>query len=144
MAVSVRRWSRSCVLFTLWRHLYGWQFQYMSSYSVKLTVGRQHSDRKLSFPTPQDSVLLGFCTGSLAAAAVSSSQDLVSFIPAAVHAVVVALYTGLRAAQEAQSIHGNASSPWSLLVLGVSGDQMTTILEGFNSRNVRIFHPGSN
>ncbi|EFY96165.1 polyketide synthase for naphthopyrone YWA1 [Metarhizium robertsii ARSEF 23] len=98
----------------------------------------QHSERKLSFPTPQDSVLLGFCTGSLAAAAVSSSQDLVSFIPAAVHAVVVALYTGLRAAQEAQSIHGNASSPWSLLVLGISGDQMTTILEGFNSRNVLI------
>lgn len=116
----------------------------MSSYSAKRTVGRQHSERKLSFPTPQDSVLLGFCTGSLAAAAISSSQDLVSIIPAAVHAVVVVLYTGLQAAQEAQSIHGNASSPWSLLVLGVSGDQMTTILEGFNSRNVRIFHPGSN
>ncbi|KFG86075.1 hypothetical protein MANI_004812 [Metarhizium anisopliae] len=107
----------------------------MSSYSVKLTVGRQHSERKLSFPTPQDSVLLGFCTGSLAAAAVSSSQDLVSFIPAAVHAVVVALYTGLRAAQEPQSIHGNASSSWFLLVLGIAGDHMTTILEGFNSRN---------
>ncbi|TWU71000.1 t1pks [Metarhizium rileyi] len=95
----------------------------------------QHSEGQLSFPTPQDSMLLGFCTGSFAAAAVSSSRDLVSFIPAAVHAVVVALYTGLRAAREAQSIHGNVSSRWSLFVLGVSGDHMTSLLESFNSRN---------
>lgn len=102
-----------------------------------LIVSRQHSDGKLSFPTAQDSQLLGFCTGCFAAAAVSSSQDLVQLIPAAVHATVIALHTGLRAAHMALSIDGKtSSSEWSMFVFGVSGKDGACLLERFNSRNV--------
>ena len=102
-----------------------------------LTVNRQHSDGKLSFPNATDSQLLGFCTGAFAAAAVSSSQDLVQLIPAAVHATVVALYIGLRAAGVALSIDGNTSpSRWSMIVSGLSAKEGTYLLGRFNARNV--------
>ncbi|KAI1378719.1 polyketide synthetase [Hypoxylon crocopeplum] len=95
-----------------------------------------HSEGKLSYPTTQDSQLLGLCTGALAAAVISSSQDLIHLIPAAVHATVVALHTGLRAAQEALSIDGNiSSSRCSMAVLGVSRNEVASSIERFNSRN---------
>lgn len=111
-----------------------------------LTVSRQHSDGQLSYPTAQDSQLLGFCTGALAAAAVSSSQDLNQLVPAAVHAIVVALHTGLRAAHVALSIDGNTSptvtTPWSMVVCpqtgggGAAANNLAGVLERFNLQKV--------
>lgn len=60
-------------------------------------------------------------------------------IPAAVHVMVVALHTGLRAAQEGQSISGNTSSSrCSMVVIGVSEIEVASLLERFNSRKVMI------
>ena len=105
-----------------------------------LILNRQHSEGRLSFPTAQDSQLLGFCTGAFAAAAISSSQDLVQLIPAAVHATVISLHTGLRSAQEALSIDSSiSSSQCSIFVRGVSRDDVVVLLERFNSKNVSLF-----
>ena len=102
-----------------------------------LIISRQHSEGGFSFPTSQDSKLLGSCTGAFAAAAVSCSKDLVQLIPAAVHATVIALHTGLRSGQEALSIDGNTSSSrFSMVVLGVPENRVVSLLESFNSRNV--------
>lgn len=61
-------------------------------------------------------------------------------IPAGVHAVVVALHTGLRSAQEAQSMDINkvvSSSSHSMALLGVSETEVGPLLERFNSQIVR-------
>lgn len=62
---------------------------------------------------------------------------MISVIPAAVHAVVVALHTGMRADQEAESIQGMRSSQsWAMTVSGISFEETTQTLERFNSANV--------
>lgn len=102
-----------------------------------VTINRRHADGNLTYPTAQDSRLFGLCTGALAAAAVSSSQDLIQLIPAAVHATVVALHTGLRAEHEALATReNNSASRWSMVVQGVSKDELTRILDLFNIRKV--------
>ncbi|EFX00827.1 polyketide synthetase [Grosmannia clavigera kw1407] len=90
----------------------------------------------LPYPTAEDSNLLGIGIGALAAAAISSSEDVTGLIPAAVHAVVVALHMGLRADQEAKSIQGRITSQsWAMTVVGVSMEKATQILERFNFEN---------
>lgn len=81
---------------------------------------------------------VGFCTGGLAAAAVSASRDLGELVKAGVYAAVVALHTGLRATQVARSIVGpHSASPWSMHVRGASRDDIEPLLERFHQRKVR-------
>ncbi|KAL9045148.1 MAG: hypothetical protein Q9214_001771, partial [Letrouitia sp. 1 TL-2023] len=47
------------------------------------------------YPTPEDTCLLGLCTGSFSAAAISTSQTIAELIPAGVEAVIHAFRTGL-------------------------------------------------
>lgn len=82
--------------------------------------------------------MLGLCTGSLAAAAVSLSNNLQELVPHAVHAVVIALHTGLASTNVAQSIVGEASAkPWSMVVVGCTLETATRLLDRFNSSKVR-------
>lgn len=92
----------------------------------------------LPYPTSENTHLLGIGIGALAAAAISTSEDLIDLIPAAVHAIVVALHTGLRADQEAQSIQGlESSGSWAMGITGISIEETNQILERFNFANVR-------
>ena len=47
------------------------------------------------FPPPENTIILGICTGSFATAAISTSQTIAELIPAGVEAVVHAFRTGL-------------------------------------------------
>jgi hypothetical protein len=106
-----------------------------------LTMHRQHSQGFLSYPTPENSHLMGVGIGAIAAAAISSSQDVISVIPAAVHAIRVALHAGLRADQEARSIQGQTSSKsWAMSVSGMTVESATQMLQQFNLANVRKLH----
>jgi hypothetical protein len=106
-----------------------------------IIVKRQHSPGILPYPTPETSHLLGVGIGALAAAAISSSEDVISLIPAAVHAIVVALHTGLRADQEAKSIQGPITSQsWAMTVAGTSIKETPQMLERFNFANVGELH----
>lgn len=101
----------------------------------ELTAIRRHSYSKQTFPSTQNSQLLGFCTGAFAAAAVSSSRDVDELIPAGVHAAVVALHTGLYATEVAQSAGGaNSAAPWSMIVQDASRNDVAQALERFNAR----------
>jgi naphtho-gamma-pyrone polyketide synthase len=66
-----------------------------------------------------NSYLLGICTGSFAAAAISTSQTVSELIPAGVEAVLVAFRTALRSAilrnDLEEPIHGMSRS-WSVVV----------------------------
>lgn len=61
----------------------------------KLIVHRQYGEPGQSYPTPEDSYVLGLCTGSLAAAAISSCSTLSELLPAAVQTVQVAFRLGM-------------------------------------------------
>ncbi|GIZ44770.1 hypothetical protein CKM354_000795900 [Cercospora kikuchii] len=94
-----------------------------------------HSEGRNTYPTASNSRLVGFCTGGLAAAAVSASRDLGELVKAGVYAAVVALHTGLRATQVARSIVGpHSASPWSMHVRGASRDDIEPLLERFHQR----------
>ena len=102
-----------------------------------IILGRQHSQGILPYPKPENSHLLGIGIGALAAAAISSSEDVISIIPAAVYAVKVALHVGLRADQEAKSLDGPSSSQsWAMTVTGTSIEELQQLLQRFNLTNV--------
>jgi hypothetical protein len=109
--------------------------------SMLTMVKRQHSQGILPYPTPENSHLLGVGIGALAAAAISSSEDIISLIPAAVRAIRVALHVGLRADQEAQSIQGPITSEsWAMTVAGISTEEATQMLQRFNLAHVGKLH----
>ncbi|KAJ3493731.1 hypothetical protein NLG97_g4549 [Lecanicillium saksenae] len=99
-----------------------------------------HSEGNLPFPTSQNSQVLGLCTGAIAAAVVSTSENLDQLIPAAIHSIVVALHTGLRASQEATSIVGCCTAPsspgysaqYAMFIAGMSADDMSLLLKSLN------------
>ncbi|KAK1522186.1 beta-ketoacyl synthase [Colletotrichum costaricense] len=55
---------------------------------------RQHSSGCQVYPTPENSLLAGICTGALAAAAVSCAHSAPSLLSPALHAVAVAVRLG--------------------------------------------------
>ena len=56
---------------------------------------RYYGEGSRPFPSADNTYLVGICTGSFAAAAISTSQTLSELIPAGVEAVLVAFRTGL-------------------------------------------------
>jgi naphtho-gamma-pyrone polyketide synthase len=66
-----------------------------------------------------NSYTIGLCTGSFAAAAISTSQTLSELIPAALEAVLVAFRTGLASIEARNDIEHNAQDPaplWSVII----------------------------
>jgi naphtho-gamma-pyrone polyketide synthase len=71
------------------------------------------------FPTAANTYLVGLCTGSFAAAAISTSQTLSELIPAGIEAVLVAFRTGLRSLELRNDIERpipETSRSWSMVV----------------------------
>ena len=71
------------------------------------------------YPNPEDTILLGLCTGSFATAAVSTSQTIAELIPAGVEAVVHAFRTGLHSFKLQRDLEGSPSptpKSWSAVV----------------------------
>ena len=82
--------------------------------------------------------ILGLCTGSLAAAAVSCSQSTLELIPLGVCAVVVAFRTGMRATDVAQRVAPSDASDrsWSMVVSGLASAEAA--VNSFCEQTVRI------
>ncbi|KAF2229690.1 conidial pigment polyketide synthase PksP/Alb1 [Viridothelium virens] len=97
----------------------------------------QHNSQYESYPKPTNSYVIGLCTGELAAAAVASSSSTANLLPAAVHSVIVAFRTGLRAEDVARSTSVEAQSDlsgdWSLLCVGLAIEHAERIIEEFAS-----------
>ncbi|OGM43333.1 hypothetical protein ABOM_008737 [Aspergillus bombycis] len=70
-----------------------------------------------SYPLPEECHILGLCTGTLAASAVSCCTNVLELVPIAIETVVVAFRTGLLVSDVGSRIEAHDNSePWSLLV----------------------------
>lgn len=105
-----------------------------------LTPIRYHGDGSRSFPCSSDTVVLGLCTGSLAAAAISTSTSVFELLPAAVEAVLIAFRTGLRSIEVRDDIERSSQSElpmWSVIV-GMDESQALKELNVFSAAKVTI------
>lgn len=90
------------------------------------------------YPSPSKTRIVGSCTGLLAAAAVSSSQNLVELLPAAVEAVRIAFRIGVFVTEVRDEIEQrteNAPS-WSAVISGIQESDANSILSKFHDENV--------
>ncbi|KAF7198010.1 Polyketide synthase CTB1 [Pseudocercospora fuligena] len=96
---------------------------------------QQHGSGGQAYPTPGNSCLVGICTGSLAAAAVSCAHSASSLLSAALHAVAVAVRLGALAWDIADRISDTSDcsffEPWTAAIAGSSLESVTTALEQY-------------
>ena len=107
---------------------------------VALTPARFHGDGSRPFPCSSDTVVLGLCTGSLAAAAISTSTNILDLLPVAVEAVLIAFRIGLRSIEVRDDIERgsqSASPVWSVIV-GMEENRALTELNAFSTTMVTI------
>ena len=87
---------------------------------------------------PSDTVLVGLCTGLLAAAAVSASQSALELVDNALNIVRVAFRIGIKVNDAAQRLSTETNQRWSRLVLGAQKEASIAEIRRFNERKVRI------
>lgn len=107
---------------------------------AKLGNHRYYGEGSRPYPRADRSYLLGICTGSFAAAAVSTSQTLSELVPAGVEAVLVAFRTGLRSLELRDDIEKpipDVSHSWSV-VLRIQEDQASKAIDAIISAKVCI------
>lgn len=86
---------------------------------------------------PSDTVLVGLCTGLLAAVAVSASQSTLDLVDNALNIVRVAFRIGIRVNDAAQRLSTEVNQRWSRLVLDVQKEASIAEIRQFNERKVR-------
>ena len=90
---------------------------------------------------PSNTVLVGLCTGLLAATAVSASQGILDLIANALKIVRVAFRIGVKvhdAAQRLSTTHDvQVNQSWSRLVVGVHKEASIAEVTQFNERKVK-------
>ena len=104
---------------------------------------RFHGDGTQSYPSPSQAALVGLCTGSFAAAAISTSTAVVDLVPAALEAVLVAFKTGLRSIEtrnDLERIPKNTSPSWSAVV-SMEESQALKELDAFSVAKVGPAQP---
>jgi hypothetical protein len=107
--------------------------------SEKLSVHRQFGERGRSYPRPEDTYVLGLCTGSLAAAAVSSCSTLSELLPAAVQTVQVAFRLGMcvvRMRDRIETPSKDLPCEWSAVFSDVEPKVATLAINDFCQANV--------
>ncbi|KAL9079181.1 MAG: hypothetical protein Q9157_001932 [Trypethelium eluteriae] len=94
------------------------RFSLLCLYQIGRFIG--HFGKPITaYPTPESTLLLGLCTGSFAAAAISTSQTTAELVPAGVEAVIHAFRTALYSFKLQQDLDQSSSvtpQSWSLLV----------------------------
>lgn len=91
------------------------------------------------YPTPENTIILGLCTGSFAAAAVSASQSIAELIPAGIEAVIHAFRTGLHSFKLQRDLEMSPSSTrksWSAVV-GLPEQRAADLIESYVVEKVR-------
>ncbi|KAI0517278.1 polyketide synthase [Xylaria bambusicola] len=82
------------------------------------------SQKEREYPKPNDTCIVGLCTGALAAVAISSSESLQELIPRAVEAVAIAFDVGSCVSNMKTRFVApeEMSRTWSIVVAGPSAD----------------------
>ena len=102
---------------------------------------RYYGESSRPFPSAENSYLVGLCTGSFAAAAISTSQTLFDLVPVAIEAVLLAFRTGLRSLELRDDIEkpmSRITPSWSVIV-NYQEAQAVGMIEDFSAQRVR-FH----
>lgn len=98
-------------------------------------------DHPSQYIVPSNTVLVGLCTGLLAATAVSASHSVLDLVANALRIVRVAFRIGVKvngAAQRLSIAHDvQVNQSWSRLVVGVQKEASIAEVEQFNERKVR-------
>ncbi|PYI09332.1 ketoacyl-synt-domain-containing protein [Aspergillus sclerotiicarbonarius CBS 121057] len=87
-----------------------------------------------AYPAPENTYLVGACTGAFAVAAIATSQTLAELVPAAVEAVIVAFRTALRSMVLRTDLDpwvDGKQKAWSA-ILGTGEDEAESAIEKFN------------
>lgn len=91
------------------------------------------------YPTPENTYILGLCTGSFATAAISTSQNIVELIPAGVEAVIHAFRTGLHSFKLQRDLERSPSPTpklWSACV-ALPEQRAADLIESYVVKKVR-------
>ncbi len=105
---------------------------------IALTILRYYAQGSRTYPSSCDSCVIGLCTGSLAAAAISTSQTVFELLPAAREAVLIAFRTGLRSVEVRNNLvqsFAGAPPTWSVIV-GMQEKQAAEALQAFSAAKV--------
>lgn len=98
-------------------------------------------DHPSQYIVPSSTVLVGLCTGLLAATAVSASHSVLDLVANALRVVRVAFRVGVKvngAAQRLSIAHDvQVNQSWSRLVVDVEKEASIAEVEQFNERKVR-------
>ena len=90
---------------------------------------------------PQDTVLVGLCTGLLAAVAVSASQSTLDLVDNALQVVRIAFRIGVKVNDTAGRLStiddAQANRSWSTVVVGIQREASVIEITDFNKRKVR-------
>lgn len=100
---------------------------------MKLITARYYGEDSRPYPAAANSYAIGLCTGSFAAAAISTSQTISELIPAALEAFLVSFRTGLASMEARDDIDPNsqeAAPIWSMIV-GLKEQDAHTALKAF-------------
>ena len=94
------------------------------------------------YPQPDDSYVVGLCTGALSASAICSSRSLTELIPVGLKAVMIAFKTGLLAQRMAELIEsrGKEEKPrsWSTVFFGINKEAAEEMIQKFCAERVSI------
>ena len=97
-----------------------------------------YGDLGHAYPSGDDSVIVGLCTGLLPSAAVSSSRTAGELVPISVLTVVLSLQLGLCVHSTRSSVdtRNSSSTSWSALVSGISESEALENIEAFSNQQV--------
>ena len=89
---------------------------------------------------PEETCLVGLCTGLFAAAAIASSPSLSALIPLAVQFALMAFRAGSHVAAMAERLHKDieSSETWTYVLPTISEEETTSIVDVFHKENVSI------
>ena len=97
-----------------------------------------YDDHPAQHVVPSNTVLVGFCTGLLAAVAVSASQSTLDLVDNALNIVRVAFRIGVKVNDAAQRLSTEVNQRWPRLVLGAQKEASIAEVRHFNESKVRI------
>ncbi|KAG5775036.1 hypothetical protein H9Q73_011283 [Fusarium xylarioides] len=92
-------------------------------------------------PPASPAFLLGICTGSIAAAAVSCAKDVFEILRLGVEAATVAFRLGMHVRRRAENLAYSTPSSWSMILSSNQEELVSEALEEFSKGKVRSIAP---
>lgn len=100
-----------------------------------VVVHSQHDGFEKSYPSPAETLVSGFCTGALSAAAISCCRSVSELLPVAVQTVSIAFRTGLCTLNTAKAVEPSEGN-WSMVISGSSPEEVVERLQKFSQSRV--------